>query len=48
VFLARPGPNVIFVPLPFSDDELTYVDVEVQGPGTLCVTEVAAGLPVAR
>jgi hypothetical protein len=46
VFQARPGPNVIFVPLPFSVDELTEVDLEVQGPGTLCVSELAAGLPV--
>ena len=48
VFLARPGPNVVFVPLPFSDEDLSSVGLRVEGPGTLCVRELSAGLPAAR
>jgi hypothetical protein len=48
VFQARPGPNVMFVPLPFSTENLTGLDLRVEGPGTLCVSELAAGFPVVR
>jgi hypothetical protein len=47
-FLARSGPNEIWVPLTFSPDDLTSVTLRVEGPSTLCVTELEAGLPVAR
>ncbi|GAB3265194.1 hypothetical protein [Nocardioides dilutus] len=48
VFLARPGPNVMFVPLPFSGEDLTGLHLRVDGPGTICVSELAAGFPVVQ
>lgn len=45
-FLARPGPNRIWVPIPDADDELDELLFRIQDrDGAVCVTSIEAGLP---
>ncbi len=46
-FLARRGPNEVWLVLPDADAEVTDLALAGDGRATVCVTEVAAGLPEA-
>ncbi|KAA1417860.1 hypothetical protein F0U44_14520 [Nocardioides humilatus] len=45
-FLARRGPNEVWLVLPDLDDDVQVLDLVGDGRATVCVTGVAAGLPV--
>jgi hypothetical protein len=46
-FLARRGPNEVWLVLPDLEGEVSGLELADDGRGTVCVTEVAAGLPEA-
>ncbi|WP_166139711.1 hypothetical protein [Nocardioides ochotonae] len=47
-FLARPGPNEIWVPVPDLEEEIGALRLRADGGATVCVTRAAAGRPEIR
>ncbi|WP_182526403.1 hypothetical protein [Nocardioides dongkuii] len=44
-FLARPGPNEVWIPLPDQGEEVEELRLRATGPWTVCVPSLEAGLP---
>ena len=42
-YLARPGPNEVWIPMPDLDDDFDLLTVTVRGPTTVCIPQVTAG-----
>lgn len=47
-FLARRGPNEMWLVMPDQGDPVTELEASVDGAGTVCVTDVEAGWPAAQ
>ncbi len=47
-FLANPGPNEVWVPVPTDREQVDSVRLSTTDGTTVCVAELEAGIPVPR